>query len=209
MKLIRSSCVTLLALLSYSTASYSVVVLNINNGVLFGASNIEANGVTYNVDFLDGTCSALFNGCDENSDFLFSNSVNDGTQLGNAMQALLDQVFLDTSQGAFDSQPALTNGCVVDGGCNVATPLFRSGGGIGVISAFNSDQILNTQLQSVDHLIAGSLIGDFDSRPLPFSPDTDQTVYAVWTQTSAVPIPAAVWLFGSGLIGLVGLRKNY
>ncbi len=27
-------------------------------------------------------------------------------------------------------------------------------------------------------------------------------------QTSAVPVPAAVWLFGSGLIGLIGMRKK-
>jgi len=30
-----------------------------------------------------------------------------------------------------------------------------------------------------------------------------------WTlQTSAVPVPAAVWLFGSGLIGLVGFARR-
>jgi len=29
-----------------------------------------------------------------------------------------------------------------------------------------------------------------------------------WTRTSVVPIPAAVWLFGSGLICLVGLGKR-
>jgi hypothetical protein len=26
--------------------------------------------------------------------------------------------------------------------------------------------------------------------------------------TSAVPVPAAVWLLGSGLIGLIGIRRN-
>lgn len=30
----------------------------------------------------------------------------------------------------------------------------------------------------------------------------------VSTTPSAVPVPAAVWLFGSGLIGLIGMRKN-
>lgn len=29
-----------------------------------------------------------------------------------------------------------------------------------------------------------------------------------WTRTSAVPIPAAVWLFGSGLLGLVGMARR-
>ena len=36
-------------------------------------------------------------------------------------------------------------------------------------------------------------------------PDGD--TYAVWTQTSAVPLPAAFVLFGSGLIGLFGFNR--
>lgn len=33
---------------------------------------------------------------------------------------------------------------------------------------------------------------------------------ALWsiTQVSAVPVPAAVWLFGSGLLGLVGIARG-
>jgi hypothetical protein len=31
---------------------------------------------------------------------------------------------------------------------------------------------------------------------------------ALWGSTAPVPIPAAVWLFGSGLIGLVGLARR-
>jgi hypothetical protein len=31
---------------------------------------------------------------------------------------------------------------------------------------------------------------------------------STWTKTSAVPIPAALWLLGSGLIGLVGIRRK-
>jgi len=29
-----------------------------------------------------------------------------------------------------------------------------------------------------------------------------------WAQFSAVPVPAAVWLFGSGLIGLIGIARR-
>ena len=35
----------------------------------------------------------------------------------------------------------------------------------------------------------------------------DATVYG-YTDVSAVPVPAAVWLFGSGLIGLIGFAKR-
>ena len=37
------------------------------------------------------------------------------------------------------------------------------------------------------------------------SPITSSTLVEV----SAVPVPAAIWLFGSGLIGFIGMRKRY
>jgi hypothetical protein len=36
----------------------------------------------------------------------------------------------------------------------------------------------------------------------PFQP------YSITISTSAVPVPAAVWLFGSGLIGLIGIARR-
>ena len=37
---------------------------------------------------------------------------------------------------------------------------------------------------------------------------SDEFIYAEFTQTSAVPIPAAAWLFGSALIGLAGIKRK-
>jgi hypothetical protein len=39
----------------------------------------------------------------------------------------------------------------------------------------------------------------------------DQVIYnklGAWVVADVVPIPGAVWLLGSGLVGLVGLRKK-
>jgi hypothetical protein len=33
--------------------------------------------------------------------------------------------------------------------------------------------------------------------------------HSIWQQYTVVPIPGAVWLLGSGLIGLVGFRKKF
>jgi hypothetical protein len=35
--------------------------------------------------------------------------------------------------------------------------------------------------------------------------------YFMWTQcgTNQIPVPAAVWLLGSGLVGLAGLRRKF
>ncbi len=190
--------------LFYSSISISAV-LNISNGQLIGASGVNVNGSSYNVAFIDGTCADLFSGCDQNSDFTFSNPSNDGTLLGQAMTALLEQVIIDSSDGGFDSNPALTNGCNVAGGCQISTPLFVGGSTefVAVIGAFNTTALEQGQVQFLDHLTAGTVVRNSIH---PF-PEFDQQVFAVWSP-SAVPVPAAVWLFGSGLIGLVGMKKR-
>ena len=39
--------------------------------------------------------------------------------------------------------------------------------------------------------------------------DGDNPPYlGAWVTTSSVPIPAAVWILGSGLIGFVGIRRR-
>jgi hypothetical protein len=38
--------------------------------------------------------------------------------------------------------------------------------------------------------------------------DSDQSSYALFDASTAVPIPAAFWILGSGLLGLVGLRNR-
>lgn len=39
------------------------------------------------------------------------------------------------------------------------------------------------------------------------SPDRDIN-FRTWMDVSAIPVPAAVWLFGSGLLGLVGMARR-
>lgn len=189
---------------AYSAASNSATLI-VNNGVLMGAAGVDVNGVLYDVSFLDGTCIELYNGCDENTDFPFTNpaNLNDGVLLGVAMQALLDQVFIDSPVGAFDSQPDLMNGCNVPGGCSVFTPLWANVGAnsAGVFSAFNSDQEFR------DDVGSGGGSRTFDTRPVPGVVE-DISVYAVWNGAAVVPIPSAIWLFGSGLLGFIGLSNR-
>ena len=77
--------------LSLATAS-ATPVLNVVGGQLTGAQNVDVGGTPFDVTFVDGTCVALFNGCDQNTDFAF----NTPAAAQAAGQALLDQVLLDT-----------------------------------------------------------------------------------------------------------------
>jgi hypothetical protein len=50
-------------------AGASGATLNASGGQILGASGVDVGGTLYDVEFLDGTCIALFSGCDEVSDY--------------------------------------------------------------------------------------------------------------------------------------------
>jgi len=53
--------------------SQAAPILDVDsNGILIGARNVDVNGVLYDVEFKDGTCISLYDGCDAPSDFPFS-----------------------------------------------------------------------------------------------------------------------------------------
>src|ERR1700761_9483198 len=87
--------------------SVKAATLEINSsGQLTGAEGVLIDGSLYDVTFEDGTCTALFNGCNSASDFTFNY-----TTAPDAAHALLNQVFVDEPGHPFNSDPDLTFGC--------------------------------------------------------------------------------------------------
>lgn len=95
--------VVILLATSGAHAATQVVI----GGQLHGATNVDVGGTLYDVEFLEGTCIDLYDGCDELSDFPFT-TLADALLAG---EALLNQVVLDTVDGDFESVPSLTAGC--------------------------------------------------------------------------------------------------
>jgi len=66
---------------------------------------------------------------------------------------------------------------------------------------------------SMELLSESMLAGNYAASINPYgdgdfgSPGTEGT-YAFTVAPSAVPLPSAVWLFGSGLLGLIGLARR-
>ena len=173
-------------------AGLQAATLNVVGGELIGASGVVVNGTSYNVRFVDGTCQELFGGCDEPADFAFTRLAE--AQI--ATQALLDQVFIDGPDGQFDSDPVLTAGCTFWQTCTAFVPYELQGVNFNVrlVGAINK-----AAGQGADSA-GGTATLDFDQ----FVPGEANT-FAVFT---VVPVPAAVWLFGSALFGLGLLRRN-
>lgn len=165
------------------TLSFSVnaaTLLFDSNYQLTGANDVDVDGAYYDVAFVDGSCNSLFNGC---TDFTFTTSV----QALSASQSLLDQVFV----GIYDEYSAATAGVENMDFGNMVT-LYGNPGLVAIAQ--------NTSGQ-IDSVALGTLYNvDFDST---FNPNG---VYVVWS-TTAVPVPAAGWLFISALVGLVGKKR--
>ncbi len=171
----------------YSTSSFALTV-HLTGGVVTSATGVIVNGDYYNVNFVDGTCNSIFPGC-VTSAFTFQNA----TDAFAASNALLNQVFL----GAYDDLSVDTFGCDPNGiYCTAYTPYNRTGNDLSLANAYNlasgSDPVFTT---------IASLGGTFGTTGF-----MNNTVWAVWTPT--VPVPAAVWMFGSALVGLVGLGRR-
>lgn len=180
--------------MSASTASAATLIVN-GSGQLTGATGVLVNGSTFNVHFVDGTCPALFDGCDAASDFTFQTAEDAVT----AAQALLDQVFIDTAQGQFDSDPFLTFGCSSNrfDRCAAIIPF-----GLNSISGNWQGRTAGNEAITDDISVAGAglnITTDDVLNPVGGPP----AVFAVFDSAAAVPEPStwAMMLIGFGAVG--------
>jgi hypothetical protein len=171
-----TSFLFLASLLFAGSASADPTLVVDSGGQLVGATEVNVNGTAYDVTFVDGTCTEVFDGCDTAAKFTFQSQ----TEADQASQALLDTVFLDGATGNFDSDPTLTAGCsnIV---CAVVTPWGLSG----------TDVVLSGANNWVDELSDG--VSGYQRDPLQTTTPIDTLVHSVWTitGTEVVPEPAS------------------
>jgi len=164
--------------------------LQVIGGYLSGATGVEVNGRLYDVEFVEGSCASLFDGCDSEADFAFDQLAAATA----ASEALLSQVFVDVADGRFDSLPFRTDGCILSADCRALTP-YSPGVAANVLAAYAFN----------DSQEAGDGVGG----PVSYGVDSDtgqiaNLVYARWTPA---PEPRSLALFGIGLAALAAVRR--
>ena len=160
----------------------------VDAGKLAGFDGVTVNGMEYNVRFVDGSFNSIFG----------TPSMLDFTTYSSALAAANELLTAMQGHPIYDISPELTFGCNNIRFCNMYIPLDDSAG---IIS---SVQLLNQWSFLPDSVGIISLSRESDDYAV-----NEAKVYTDWSIiTTPVPVPAAIWLMGTGLLGLFGYSRR-
>jgi len=171
--------------------------LTVVGGQLMGAKDVKVGTLFYDVSFVEGTCASLFNGCNDATDFTFTN----GTEADLASWALINDVLLDVAGvGNFDTLPSLTNGITKDNHGYIMTPFGSTAPSI-IWSSYATN--VGTGLGSNFVQNGYTISRTADTASMPY------IVYAKWAAApTQAPEPATIILLCSGLAGFSFMRRK-
>ncbi len=186
-------------ILSPSLAGAAMVLVGDAQGRLTGIHGVEVAGRVYDVDFVRDSCAAVYQGCDEATDFTFT------TQAAGlaAAQALIDSAFLARDQ----IQQAYASLC----GANPCMPLTPYA--LFVPGPFGNTPPPPLPLVHVAGAFVPYVVGNgtpldtvIDSTQV-FT-DADYYLMARWSEVpSPVPLPPALLPLVSGLLLFAALGR--
>ncbi len=178
------------------SAHANATLLTIVDNVVYGAKNVEINGVLYDAEFGHG--------------YLANNSVFDNydkAQAGIVGNALINQVFsqVNLKEGQY------LNGCsAYDAWCSAFTFMdtSRDEGFLGAYMNGNLEwnEGVNSEIRDKFSYIFSMSNGSTYITTIKWSLAGAEARSA--SSPSSIPLPAAAWLFGTGLFGLTYIKRR-
>ena len=188
---LRQQYLLILFLFFSYTSSQAATTTVVSGGELIGFNNIAIGTETYNVRFVEGSFISIF-GDSTGLDFTTSIEARDASR---ALMAAFDLFPI------YDDDVSKTYGLTGTSG-EIFTPWYFDPDGQTSVTSRNFRNI-DGGLPNDDYVTNNvGMIATYDTS---FS---GARVWADWDQVSSVPVPAAVWLFGSGLLALVGVARR-
>ena len=193
-------------------SSAQAATLDVVGGQLMGASDVWVGGNggnLYDVQFLDGTCIELYNGCDDLTDFTFAGAGGLDYEFARSASYALGALFSLASGHEYallDYFPNLTRGCDTSASrCNIFTP-YGFGYDNNAGDYIKASTFVNLQNDSIDLVYGGA--GAWYFSATSDMTLADQGVYAVWSPSASIPEPSTALLLSLGLTGLAAKRRR-
>lgn len=199
--MVRIHLFILTFLLSTGAAATPMLTTD-GSGNVTGATGLEADGATYSMEFVDGSCIELFDGCDSNADFIVpgTGDVTHGALLDTFYDAFIAPIRSSFDPDSLDAAPWLAIGCDDQLVCNTFAPIKVESVVLvttGRFLNFHSAQDSRDEApEAVDSNIAGSS---------SLFPSANYARFSLETVT--VPLPGTLPLVALGLL-VLGLRRK-
>jgi hypothetical protein len=183
---VRQPCLSIIFLFFSYTSAQAATTTVVVDGKLVGFDDVVVGTETYNVRFIYGSFNSIFN---DGADLDFNTAFDAGV----AAEALLNAYDMFPT---YDDDPGLTTGVSTATG-RIWTPY----------NFLDRDLPNDTATSRVYKNTSGTNLNP-DAIETSTVVRTADKLYADWEQVAIVPIPAALWLFGSGLLGLLGVARR-